>query len=78
MFVSFSPIPWAKAGLPDIQKGTSAPKLSPISFNSSSDNLSSHRWFKPTNTAAALELPPAIPAATGIFFSMNISTPFFI
>lgn len=47
-----------------------------MTANSSNVNPKSHNLFKPRNTAAASLLPPARPAATGICFSILISTPF--
>src|SRR5690606_38320542 len=74
--VKISPRPFAKAVPPYTQKGTSDPISSPKAASSSNDNRKSHNLFNPRKTAAASLLPPPRPAATGICFSIDISTPF--
>ena len=75
--VSFSPIPSARAVPLRIQYGTSAPIFTPRSISSFLERFKWNRRLTPTMTAAASELPPAIPAATGINFRRSILTPFF-
>src|SRR5690554_7145952 len=76
--VMISPFPFAKAVPPYTQKDTSEPISAPNSASSSTDNWRFHNLFTPLNTAAASLLPPPRPAATGIFLSILIDTPFFI
>lgn len=74
----FSPRPLANAVPPYTQNETSEPISAPISASSSMERPSFHSLFKPLKVAAASLLPPASPAATGIFFSMVIETPLLI
>ena len=70
-----SPRPVASAVPPWTQKDTSEPIRAPSVASSSAPIPKFHNRFKPRNVAAASELPPASPAATGILFSSVISTP---
>lgn len=58
-----------------IQYGTSAPSFTPRSISSFFVNPSSNIRFTPTKTAAASVLPPAMPAATGIYLRIFMVTP---
>ena len=69
---------WTLDNIPRQATITSAPNFNPIFCKLSFDKLRFQSLLSPTKTAAALLLPPAIPAATGIFFCIDISTPLFI
>ena len=73
--VSTSPIPSDSMVPPSIQKGMSAPSGSAILHSSSMDRRRSNISFIARKVAAASALPPAIPAAIGIFLSSLISNP---
>ena len=62
-----SPIPSASCVLPSKQYGTSAPSDAPICISSSLERGLPWSIFIAVRTAAQLPLPPASPAATGIF-----------
>ena len=74
-FFMISPLPVASAVPPCTQKETSEPISAPNSASFSVLIPNVHKRFKPLSVAAASALPPANPAATGIFFSRVISTP---
>ena len=73
--VSFSPIPSDNAVPPTTQYGTSAPMVTAIFWSSSTERCISKSSFIPVSAAAASVLPPAIPAATGMFFCRIKWTP---
>ena len=73
--VRISPIPSDRAVPRMIQYGTSAPSFTPRSISSFFVNPRSNIRFTPTKTAAASVLPPAMPAATGIYLRIFMVTP---
>ena len=70
-----SPTPCTRQVPPIRAKGTSAPMPAPSAHSSLMESFAPYKAFSPTSTAAASALPPAIPARTGVFLWMMISTP---
>ncbi|MNI64679.1 hypothetical protein D3C73_1201390 [compost metagenome] len=74
----FSPIPSHKHVPPLIQYGISAPSFTPRSIKSCSLAPTANISFRALSTAAAFVLPPAKPAATGMFLTISICIPLLI